>query len=127
HPGYAPVPETINREPKTMRPVIHPRPTGSGRPRHAALVACMTAMVLGGCTSAAGPESGADPNAEADRSAQAHPELWPAMHSPVPEDPALERRVQQLLARMTVEEKVGQVVQGDIGSVTPEDVRKYRL
>lgn len=64
---------------------------------------------------------------EANRSAQAHPELWPAMQSPVTKDPELDRRVQQLLARMTVEEKVGQVVQGDIASVTPEDVRKYRL
>ena len=49
------------------------------------------------------------------------------MQSPVKKDPELDRRVQQLLARMTVEEKVGQVVQGDIASVTPEDVRKYRL
>ena len=28
---------------------------------------------------------------------------------------------------MTVEEKVGQLVQGDIASITPDDVRKYRL
>lgn len=65
--------------------------------------------------------------AEAYQSAQAHPGLWPEMQSPVTKDPELDRRVQQLLARMTVEEKVGQVVQGDIASVTPEDVRKYRL
>ena len=35
--------------------------------------------------------------------------------------------MQDLLAKMSVEEKVGQTVQGDIGSLTPDDVRKYRL
>ena len=110
-----------------MRARLHPRPTASGRPRQGALAGCVLAVVFGGFAWAAAPESGSPGNAEADRSAQAHPDLWPAMQSPVAKDPELERRVQQLLARMTVEEKVGQVVQGDIGSVTPEDVRKYRL
>jgi beta-glucosidase len=72
-------------------------------------------------------DSGAMDDAQANRSAQAHPELWPALRSPVKDDPALDRRVRELLAKMSVEEKVGQVVQGDIASVTPEDVRKYRL
>ncbi len=35
--------------------------------------------------------------------------------------------MQSLLSRMTLEEKVGQVIQGDIGSLTPEDVRTYHL
>ena len=38
-----------------------------------------------------------------------------------------EARVQAILARMTVEQKVGQIIQADIASVTPEDVRRYRL
>ncbi|MES1201775.1 MAG: exo 1,3/1,4-beta-D-glucan glucohydrolase [Pseudomonadota bacterium] len=42
-------------------------------------------------------------------------------------DPAIEARVQQILAQMTVEEKVGQVIQGDVNSVTPDDVRQYHL
>ena len=33
----------------------------------------------------------------------------------------------QLIARMSVEEKVGQVIQADIGSVTPAEVRQYNL
>lgn len=52
---------------------------------------------------------------------------WPLVQWPLKEDPALEKRVNDLLATMTVEEKVGQVVQGDIATLTPEDVRKYRL
>jgi beta-glucosidase len=44
-------------------------------------------------------------------------------------DPAsdVEEKVAALLARMTLEQKVGQMVQPDIRSVTPDDVRKYRL
>ncbi len=41
-------------------------------------------------------------------------------------DPA-ETRALQLLERMTLEEKVGQIIQADIASVTPEDVTKYNL
>jgi beta-glucosidase len=39
----------------------------------------------------------------------------------------VEAKVAALLARMTLEQKVGQMVQADIRSVTPDDVRKYRL
>jgi beta-glucosidase len=69
----------------------------------------------------------AKPAALSPMNAQAHPDLWPALKSPLAPDPQLERRVRDLLAKMSVEEKVGQIVQGDIGSVTPGDVRRYRL
>ena len=55
------------------------------------------------------------------------PEAWPAVSSPFAEDPALEARIADLLSRMSLEEKVGQVIQADIGSVTPEEVRDYNL
>jgi beta-glucosidase len=43
------------------------------------------------------------------------------------QDNDIEARVAALLARMTLEQKVGQMVQPDIRSVTPDDVRKHRL
>ncbi|MEJ2790617.1 MULTISPECIES: exo 1,3/1,4-beta-D-glucan glucohydrolase [unclassified Pseudoxanthomonas] len=52
---------------------------------------------------------------------------WPQVAWPLAEDAALEKRITDLMATMTVEEKVGQLVQGDIASITPDDVRKYRL
>ena len=55
------------------------------------------------------------------------PASWPQPAWPFADDPALEKKVDDLLATMTLEEKVGQIVQGDIASITPEDVRKYRL
>ena len=36
-------------------------------------------------------------------------------------------RAQALLERMTLEEKVGQVIQGDISAVTPQDAKDYNL
>ncbi|WP_052134435.1 glycoside hydrolase family 3 protein [Sphingomonas sp. 37zxx] len=59
--------------------------------------------------------------------ATAHPEIWPQGNWPYKADPAIERRIADLIARMTVEEKVGQVVQADISAVTPDDARRYHL
>lgn len=39
----------------------------------------------------------------------------------------MERRIDGLLARMSLEAKVGQLIQADIGSATPDDVRTFRL
>lgn len=51
---------------------------------------------------------------------------WPRPE-PRPRDPALEERVAELLARMSLEEKVGQIIQADISTVLPEDVRRHHL
>ena len=56
-----------------------------------------------------------------------NPANWPKQESPLERDPAIETRIAELLARMTLEEKVGQVIQADIGSVTPDEVREYNL
>jgi beta-glucosidase len=41
-------------------------------------------------------------------------------------DPSQQRAL-EILDRMTLEEKVGQIIQADIASITPDDVRKYNL
>ena len=65
--------------------------------------------------------------AMAGQSTAVHPQLWPRATWPFPRDAALEHKVDALMAKMTLEEKVGQVIQADILSVTPDDVRKYHL
>ena len=52
---------------------------------------------------------------------------WPAIASPLKPDAVLEQRVSLLLSKMTLEQKVGQMIQAEIRSVTPSDVRKYAL
>ena len=60
--------------------------------------------------------------------ARANPAAWPKAHSPAAiTDAATERAIDAVLARMTIQQKVGQVVQGDISSVTPADLARYPL
>jgi beta-glucosidase len=59
--------------------------------------------------------------------ATAHPELWPAGKSQGLIDPKTEAFVSDLMKRMTLREKVGQMIQGDIASVKPEELREYPL
>jgi beta-glucosidase len=54
-------------------------------------------------------------------------ESWPAVRSQVAPDRATEARINAILARMPVEEKVGQIIQPDISSITPADVAKYKF
>src|SRR5438874_5071229 len=56
-----------------------------------------------------------------------HPERWPRLEPALPRDPDLESRIEALLARMTSAQKVGQLVQADIDSITPDDLAHYPL
>jgi beta-glucosidase len=56
-----------------------------------------------------------------------HPDQWPAVQPALAPDPALESRLTAMIAVMTLEQKVGQVIQPDIASITPEDLRHYDL
>ena len=82
----------------------------------AMMVAMLCAAIL-----PSGPTLGA-----ATDSGIAHPDRWPTLPAPAT-DPAIERRVEALLAAMSLEQKVGQIIQGDIASTSPEDVRAYHL
>lgn len=97
--------------------------------RRAALVGALAVglAVLAGCNNADKGAPQAATKADAAYDGTIHPEQWPSVAWPLAEDAALEKRVNDLLATMTVEEKVGQLVQGDLASITPDDVRKYRL
>jgi beta-glucosidase len=92
----------------------------------AALVGC---GVLLGCGMTAGavvrPDSGvtAPP---AGTAAQASPEARSDGAS-AGREAQLEKRIGELMRTLTLEQKVAQMVQADIRSVTPEDVRTYRL
>ncbi len=51
----------------------------------------------------------------------------PGVIGTVEADPAMEARIDSILSRMTLEQKVGQMVQAEIQNVTPADVRDYHL
>ncbi len=52
-------------------------------------------------------------------------EDWPALKPYAAPDAALEARIATIVAGMTLEQKVGQMIQADIRSITPDDVRRY--
>ncbi|MGF1454942.1 MAG: glycoside hydrolase family 3 N-terminal domain-containing protein [Alphaproteobacteria bacterium] len=86
----------------------------------AALLALPLIWLLG-CS-----DQGPPPEAE-DRASPVQPDLWPASAPPFPDAPDLEDRLAQILSIMTLEQKVGQVIQADSASVTPREVKRYRL
>ena len=51
---------------------------------------------------------------------------WPRAQAPAP-DAALDARVRSIVAGMTLEQKVGQMTQAEIRSITPDDVRRYYI
>lgn len=87
-----------------------------------ALALLAAAWIAGGQAGAqAGP-------ARSTHSAVAHPQLWPRAASPAAiTDAKTEAFITGLLAHMSLEEKVGQTIQGDIASITPDDLRRYPL
>jgi beta-glucosidase len=56
-----------------------------------------------------------------------HPKLWPESKSPTVLDAKIEKRIDDLLKRMTVEEKVGQVIQPEWKSISPAEVAQYHI
>jgi beta-glucosidase len=60
-------------------------------------------------------------------SAVAHPALWPRAHSVGLVDAKTEAFVTRLMTRMSLREKVGQMIQADIASIRPADLRDYPL
>lgn len=52
---------------------------------------------------------------------------WQPIVNPVASDAALEARIESLLSQMSIEQKAGQMIQAEIRSVSPSDVRKYGL
>lgn len=55
-----------------------------------------------------------------------NPENWPSI-KPFPLDPAVEEQIDKILPKLTLEQKVGQVIQADSESITPEEVKQYRI
>jgi beta-glucosidase len=60
-------------------------------------------------------------------SAVAHPEIWPTANARPLRDPKVEARIEAILKRMSVTDKIGQLIQVDIASIEPSDLRTYKL
>ncbi len=87
-------------------------------------IAC--AMALGAGLAPAALLASA-PEPVSDSAAIVHPEQWPRIAWPKVVTDADEAKITELLEQMDAACKVGQVIQGDIASLTPEDVARYNL
>ncbi len=91
---------------------------------------CASVLVLG-LAACSGTSEDNDKDAKVDSKVELvpgeiNPSIWPTVKTPAL-NADVEKRIDVLMSKMTLEQKVGQVVQGDSNSLTPEDVRKYKL
>ncbi|NIJ67069.1 beta-glucosidase [Sphingomonas leidyi] len=56
-----------------------------------------------------------------------HGQDWPALRSPTAPDAAMEARIADIVRGMTLEQKIGQMTQADIRSITPDEVRRHYI
>lgn len=52
---------------------------------------------------------------------------WPVIESLIAQDPEIESAVGAILSQMTLEEKIGQMIQPNLDQVTPEEAGNYKL
>lgn len=72
-------------------------------------------LLLGACSEAPAPVA-------PDNAASS---VWPQLKLPVAQDPAMEQAISELLAKMTLEQKIAQMIQPEIRDISVEDMRKY--
>jgi beta-glucosidase len=85
-----------------------------------AVAVCSGAITLAGCSRNNAPQNSEPPGT-------VHPQEWPALAPPIARDEALEARIEELLASLTLEQKVGQLIQADVANIKPEELRQYPL
>jgi beta-glucosidase len=89
---------------------------------HHKISALLAALSLSFLTACSGP-------ATTDASQQVGnknvPDYWPSIQSEVRQDPAIEAQVKEILADMTVQQKVAQIIQPEIRDISVEDMRRY--
>ena len=84
------------------------------------------ALALSAC---AAPATATDATPTDTRASQAGQDssLWPRVRSPIADDPALAARIEAIVSRMSLEQKVGQITMAEIKSISPDDARKYHI
>lgn len=80
----------------------------------------LTMVGLVGCATTGDPIPPVRPIAPAAKA-------WPSVKSPLGLNPRQEGRISAILGRMSPEEKVGQIIQPDIASITPDEVKRYKF
>lgn len=83
------------------------------------------ALAIAGCSEGKSPEPIDQAQATPEPTKLHDVTRWPELNIKVKKDPVIEQKVQELLAKMTLEQKIGQMIQPEIRDFTVEDMRKY--
>ncbi|MFM2256988.1 MAG: hypothetical protein RIQ28_835, partial [Pseudomonadota bacterium] len=87
---------------------------------------CLAAVLAMSLPSSGSAEKRAEITAPDLQTADATAELWPASSSPEAiTSPATEAAIDRLVQAMTLEQKVGQLIQADISAIKPDDLVRY--
>ena len=89
-----------------------------------AVLAVVVGLSLSGCDKKSNEAATAAPNTSATTAA---PSPWPSVQSAVKKDPAIEAKITELLGKLSLEQKVGQLIQPELRHVTPADITEYSL
>jgi len=85
----------------------------------------LLAIALAGCTPGT---ASIDSAAAVPPAGRADPAMWPVAASPAAiTDQATEARITAIIAAMTLEQKVGQLIQADISAIRPDELQRYPL
>ena len=60
-------------------------------------------------------------------SSEAEAATWPSVKSPIELDASIESKIDDWLEKMSLEQKVGQMIQAEIKSISPDDAAKYHI
>jgi beta-glucosidase len=82
----------------------------------------VVAIIATGCLTAV-----ATPPPETAVPSTVHANMWPVARSRGLVDAKAELRITTLIRQMTVEEKVGQIIQADVTTIEPDDLRRFPL
>ncbi len=60
---------------------------------------------------------------------QRQPDIWSAPNNPLAENPeaAFDQEISAILSKLTLQQKIGQMVQAQMDAITPEEVRDYHI
>ncbi|GAA5524787.1 beta-hexosaminidase [Microbulbifer aestuariivivens] len=95
------------------------------------IAALLCGALIAGCEGEPQAPEGASKQSAGERSgvtsASGDLSVWPQLKPALAPDAGLETRISALMAEMSLEEKIGQMIQAEIKYVTPEDVKTYHL
>ncbi len=92
---------------------------------HKTQTLALLGLALATAASATAADTQANSKAEVKTAAAAGAVQWPYVNTGLKRDPQLEKLLDQILARMTLQQKVAQMIQPEIGYLSLAQMRKY--